>query len=78
MLESAGDFGLAQKPRAPVGAGGMSAMQTFERHFAIEFAVLGNVDLPQAAGGVRPQDFESLAVIGLAVTRRKRCLSRKC
>ena len=64
MLEPAGDLGLDEEAGAAVRVVGVSGEDLLEGDLAIELGVEGDEDGAQAAGGMGPEDAESLAVGG--------------
>jgi hypothetical protein len=64
MLQPAGDLGLEQESLPAGGVVGVPLEDLLERHLAVQLAVQGHEDGPQAAPGVRAQEAEPLAVAG--------------
>ena len=60
MLQSAGDLRFHQEPAAAARIVGVLGLNLFERDFAMQFEVLRDVDLAQAAVGMGSNHAESL------------------
>jgi hypothetical protein len=55
VLQTPGDLGLEEKPRAAGRVGGVVRPDILERDLPIQLGVYGDGDLPETTPGVRPQ-----------------------
>ena len=71
MLEAACDLGFEQEAIAAVGIVGIVELNFLQGNVAVQFVVARDVNLPQAAGGVRAENAEAGFFDGGGIDRQR-------